>query len=93
MLSLILTLLLGALPYKHSLNDIERLCMRDGYFLINWKTSPLTVCEDPLGTNYCYIMNPYDTALRFNNHYLRIVENGVWAYDLGHCYENIPLQR
>ncbi len=85
MLSFILSFMFGVLPFKQILNDIERLCMKDSYFLINWKGSPLTICEDPRGSNYCYMMNPFDTILRFNNSYLRVFDGDTWAYDLGKC--------
>jgi hypothetical protein len=92
MLTFILTLLFGALPFKQIINDTERLCMKDGYFIINWKGSPVIVCEDPDKENYCYIMNPFDTVLRLNNAYVRILQDGTWLYDLGKCHADIPLQ-
>lgn len=86
MLTFILSFIFGALPFKQILNDTERLCMEDGYFIINWKGSPLTICEYyPEGRPVCFMMNPFDTALRFNNLYVRVFDGDAWAYDLGRC--------
>ena len=63
-------------------------------FIINWNGSPLTICEDPEGPDqYCYMMNPYDTVVRFKDLYIRVYDGDKWAYDLGKCYAHIPLQR
>lgn len=93
MIALVLSLALWALPFKQTLYDVERLCMKDGYFIINWKGSPLTICEKGPTYDICYTMNPFDTVLRFNNSYVRVFDGDTWVYDLGRCYENIPLQR
>jgi len=94
MLTFILSFIFGVLPFKQVLNDTERLCMKDGYFIINWKWSPLTFCEDPGGSNVCYMLNPLETGLRFNNSYVRVYDGHTWVYDLGRCYDNpVPLQR
>lgn len=84
MLAFILGLVLGALPLRQLVNDTERLCIKDSYFIINWKSSPLTICEDPGKSSYCYLMNPFDTAIRFGNPYIRVVD-GNYFYDLGKC--------
>lgn len=87
MLSLVLAVILSVFPYKQMANDIERLCIGGSYFLINWHSSPLTICEHfPHGRPFCFMMNPFDTELRFGDCPLRIFDGNFWYLDMPKCW-------
>lgn len=86
MLTMLFSLFLAMLPYRQTGNDIERLCIDGGYFIINWKTSPLLICECQNPTYVCYLLNPLDTEIRFGNFPLRTWSGDNWYVDLPRCW-------
>ena len=81
-------LILSVLPFKQTVNNTERVCFVDGYFVINWQASPLTLCDILPGTPaQCYLLNPLDTAVRSGDPFVRVFSDDAWLYDMGTCWK------
>lgn len=86
MLGLILTLILSLLPFKEYVNHLERTCFGAWSHLINWRGSPIVMCQvKNHELQSCDILNPFDTHITPANNLLRIFVDDNWLMDFYPC--------